>query len=113
MYSLIVVAICDAQNINGHYLDPLYTIQVSRNYKDMESGQSVQFEYIFGQISLGVAILESDDLRIRYANPFLRSLLNEPWCHQDVVGQRVSDVLPEIVEQAALPIMRGVIVTGE
>lgn len=113
MYSLIVVAICDAQDINGRYLDPRYTIQVSRNYKDMESGQSVQFEYIFGQISLGVAILESDDLRIRYANPFLRSLLNEPWCHQDVVGQRVSDVLPEIVEQAALPIMRDVIVTGE
>src|ERR1051326_936392 len=80
--------------------------------KDMEPEQSIQFESIFEQLSLGVAVLDADELRISYANPFLHALLDEPWRHQDIVGQCASAVLPSDVAQAALPLLHKVLATG-
>jgi PAS domain S-box-containing protein len=79
----------------------------------MEPGQAVQLEYIYGHVSIGVAILDSSSLRIRYANPYLRSLLAEPWNSQNIVGWSIDEVLPSTLYTVALPYLQQVAATGE
>jgi PAS domain S-box-containing protein len=79
----------------------------------MKQGEAIQLEYILGYVSIGVAILDPDTLRVRYANPYLLSLLDEPWNSQKVIGRAVEDVvLPEIARHA-LPLLRKVASNGE
>jgi PAS domain S-box-containing protein len=80
---------------------------------DMYPGQAVQLEHILGRVSVGVAILDSTSLRIRYANPYMLALLAEPWCHQDVVGRHVDEVVPAGVRNRALPLLRSVAQSGQ
>ncbi|HLZ56796.1 MAG TPA: PAS domain-containing protein [Ktedonosporobacter sp.] len=79
----------------------------------MEQGRAAQLEYILGHVSIGVAIVDATSLRIRYANPYLLSLLDEPWCYQGVVGRHVEEVVPPEVSQVALPLLQQVATTGE
>lgn len=80
---------------------------------DMEPGQAVQLEHILGRVSVGVAILNSTSLRIRYANPYIRALLDEPWRYQNVVGRHVDEVLPGGVRDVALPFLQHVAHSGQ
>lgn len=71
----------------------------------------MQLEYILGHVSVGVAILDSNDFSIRYVNAYLRSLLDRSY--QDVVGQQVSDVVPPTLLNVVLPLLRHVADTGQ
>jgi PAS domain S-box-containing protein len=79
----------------------------------MESGRAVQLEYVLGRVPVGVAILDSTNLCIRYANSYLRSLLDGPWRSRDIVGQCVHEVMPEAIAQVALPLLSRVAETGQ
>ncbi len=79
----------------------------------MEPEQSGQLEYILGCMSVGVAILDCPDLRIRYVNAYLQSLLEESWQCQDVIGQRLNEIVPVEVYQLALPLLQQVCSTGQ
>jgi PAS domain S-box-containing protein len=79
----------------------------------MEQGQSVQLEPIFRYLSIGIAILNSADLSIRYVNPYLLSLLASRWREEEIVGRVIQDVLPEELQRLALPALREVSATGK
>lgn len=73
----------------------------------------MQPEYIFEHVAVGVAILGANDLRIRYMNPYLRSLLEEPWNYQDVIGVCVDKVISATMLKMALPPLQQVALTGQ
>jgi PAS domain S-box-containing protein len=79
----------------------------------MQPGQVVQPEYIFEHVAVGVAILGANDLRIHYMNPYLRSLLEEPWSYQEVIGECVDKVIPVGMLKIALPPLQQVAATGQ
>ncbi|MBV9231121.1 MAG: PAS domain-containing protein [Chloroflexi bacterium] len=79
----------------------------------IEPEQAAQLEYILGYVPVGVAILDATSLHFRYANPYLLSLLEEPWRYQGVVGHRVDEVIPTEVYTAALPLLQQVASTGQ
>ncbi len=79
---------------NLHEWIKTYADRVARKTTSMEPGQAVQLEHILRHVSVGVAILNSTSLHIRYANPYILAFLDEPWCYQNVVGLRVDEVLP-------------------
>jgi PAS domain S-box-containing protein len=74
----------------------------------MEPEQSRQLEYILGHMTIGVAILDCADLRVRYVNSYLLSLLEEAWQCQGVRGLRLSEIAPGEVLTVALPILQQV-----
>lgn len=79
----------------------------------MEPEQSARLEHILGHMAVGVAILDCYDLRFLYANPYLLSLLDEPWHSQSVVGHALHEVIPGEVRAAAEPILRQVCASGQ
>ncbi len=79
----------------------------------MELQQSRQLEYILGRMPVGVAILDCTDLRIRYVNSYLLSLLEESWRSQGVIGQRLAETAPAEVLIVALPILQQVCSSGQ
>ncbi|HET8851616.1 MAG TPA: PAS domain-containing protein, partial [Ktedonobacteraceae bacterium] len=79
----------------------------------MEPEQSGQLEYILGCMSVGIAILDCADLRLRYANAHLLSLLEESWHPQEVIGHRLDEILPYEVYKVALPILQHVCSSGQ
>lgn len=90
-----------------------YTTWVTRKTTDMEPGQAAQLEHILRHVSVGVAILNSSSLYIRFANPYILAFLDEPWCYQNVVGMRVDEVLPSHICDIALPLLRQVSESGQ
>ena len=91
----------------------MYTNRVTRKITGMEPGQAVQLEHILGHVSVGVVILNSASLHIRYANPYILAFLDEPWCYQNVVGLRMDEVLPAQICDIALPVLQQVIESGQ
>jgi signal transduction histidine kinase len=79
----------------------------------MELQQSRQLEYILGRMLVGVAILDCTDLRMRYVNPYLLSLLEESWRSQGVIGQCLAEIAPAEVLTVALPILQQVCSSGQ
>ncbi len=80
---------------------------------DMEPGQAKKLEHIPGSGSVGVALLATDSLRIRYANPYILALLKESERLQDVVGRRVDELLPAEIRDLALPLFEYVAQSGQ
>ncbi len=79
----------------------------------MEQGQFVQLEPIFQYMSIGIAILGSTDLSIRYVNPYLLSLLDSRWQAEELVGRVVQDILPQELQKVAVPLLQEVGTTGK
>ncbi len=79
----------------------------------MEPEQSRQLEYILGHMTIGVAILDCADLRVRYVNSSLLSLLEEAWHCQGVIGRRLAEIAPGEVLTVALPILQQVCSSGQ
>ncbi|HTK08137.1 MAG TPA: PAS domain-containing protein [Ktedonobacteraceae bacterium] len=79
----------------------------------MMPGQVEQIEYILGNVSIGVAILDAQSLHIRYANSYLCSLLGETLTSQEVSGRSVEELLPASVSKTALPLLHYVALTGK
>lgn len=92
---------------------PVHTAWIPRNHTPMELQQSRQLEYILGRMPVGVAILDCTDLRIRYVNPYLLSLLEESWRSQGVIGQHLAEIAPAEVLTVALPILQQVCSSGQ
>lgn len=78
----------------------------------MEPEQSVQLEAIFRYMSVGVAIIDCSDLRIRYANPYLLSLLDQLQHPQAVIGRRLDEIIPEDLWGMARLLIEQVCATG-
>src|SRR5579872_595774 len=79
----------------------------------MEPEQSAQLEFILGHLTMGVAILGCADLRFLYVNPYLQSLIDEPWRSQGVVGHTLEEVATSDVQKIAMPLLREVCATGQ
>ncbi len=79
----------------------------------MEPEQSVRLEHIFEHLPVGVAILDCANLRFRYANLYLLSLLEEPWASKGLVGHALDEVASEEVWKAVQPILQQVCTTGQ
>src|SRR5450755_665578 len=79
----------------------------------MEPGQAEKREHIPGRGSVGVALLNAASLRIRYANPYILALLEEPERMQDVVGHNVNELLPAEIRGLALPLFEYVAQSGQ
>ncbi|GCE46423.1 PAS domain S-box-containing protein [Thermosporothrix hazakensis] len=77
----------------------------------MELESALQLEHILGHASIGIALLDTATLRIRYINHSLKSLLDEPWSYQEITGTHVSDVLPPDIVPHALPLFKQVAAT--
>ncbi len=90
-----------------------HTPGVSRKSRCTKPGQAGQLEYILGYVSVGVAILDSVNLRIHYVNPYLHALFDEPWNHQDVRGHCIDEVIPTAVYMVAVPLLQHVVLTGQ
>ncbi len=74
----------------------------------MEPEQSAQLEFILGHLATGVAILGCADLRFLYVNPYLQSLIDEPWRSEGVVGHTLEEIATSDVQKIALPLLREV-----
>ncbi len=79
----------------------------------MEPGQVEQIEYMLNSVAVGVAILDAASLCIRYINPYLHALLQQPWRNQDIKGRPVADVLPETLPDNTLLLLQHTATTGQ
>src|SRR5260370_622341 len=79
----------------------------------MEPEQSRQLEYILGHMTIGVAILDCADLRVRYVNSSLLALLEGAWHCKGVIGRRLAEIGPGEVLTVALPILQQVCSSGQ
>src|SRR5215469_11889097 len=79
----------------------------------MEPEQSRQHEYILGHMTIGVAILDCADFRVRYVNSYLLSLLEEAWHCQGVIGLRLAEIATGEILTVALPILQQVCSSGQ
>lgn len=79
----------------------------------MEPEQSAQLEHILRYMSVGVAILACPDMRLRYANPFLLSLLDQPVSADEVIGRPLSAIIPDELAKIAMPFLQQVCATGK
>lgn len=81
--------------------------------KPEQSEQAAQFERILSHMSLGVCILGSADMRLRYVNPYLLSLLDQPVQAENVLGQPLQQLLSDELFQAVRPFLQQAQTTGE
>ena len=79
----------------------------------MEPEQSARLEYIPGYLTIGIAILNCADLRIQYVNPYLQSLIDNPWHSQGVIGHTLQEIATDDVQKIALPLLREICATGQ
>ncbi len=82
----------------------------------MEPEQPVQLEHILRHMSVGVAILDCSDLRVRYINPYLQSLIDQveqPQRFREAIGHRLQELLPDEYYKIALPLLQQVRTTGK
>ena len=79
----------------------------------MEPEQPAQLESIFRHMSVGVAILDCTDLRLRYANPYLLLLLDQPRRSLAILGHSLDEILPEELWRIAQPFLQQVCATGQ
>lgn len=82
----------------------------------MEPEQSARLEYIPEHLATGIAILDCANLRIRYINSYLRSLLDEPWRTQNpqsITGRTLEETMPGELLKVALPLLEHVCSTGQ
>jgi len=78
----------------------------------MEPEQSVQLERLLRYMSVGIAILGYPDMQLRYANPYLLSLLDQPVRAEDVIGKPLYEIVSDELEKAIAPFLEQVSATG-
>ncbi len=79
----------------------------------MEPEQAEQLEYIFGNVAVGVAILDPTSLRMLYINSYLRSLLDEPWSSQDLRLYSIEEVVTPTCRAMVIALLREVAASRE
>jgi signal transduction histidine kinase len=79
----------------------------------MELIPAEHFAYILGKTPIGVAILDCNDFRIRYINPYLQALLNETWQDREVIGHCLHEIVPAKLHQMVLPLLQQIVRTRQ
>ena len=81
--------------------------------KYMKQGSIEEFEAFLGCLSVGVLVLDSTDLRIRYLNSYLNTQIEHYWPMREVMGQHVAEFLPEHRRENVLTRLRALTVSEE
>ncbi len=79
----------------------------------MEPGHVKPLEYMLNNLTIGVAMLDAHSLRIRYINPYLHALLQQPWRNQDIIDRSVEEILPAKLPGNILPLLQHIAETGQ
>ena len=79
----------------------------------MQPEQSAQLDRLLRYMSVGFAILSYPDLRLRYANPYLVSLLDQPVRAEDVLGKPIQEIITDELFKIAFPFLEQAYNTGE
>ncbi len=79
----------------------------------MEPELTAPLNQIVGQMTVGVALLDCADLSLRYANPYMLSLLDQSRRNQRVIGLRLEDLIPNEMYKLTLPFLQQVCSSGE
>lgn len=73
----------------------------------------MQLEQILNHLQIGAALLDCTELRYLYANPYLLSLLDEPWRSKGINGYRIEEVITSELYNIALPTLEQVRTTRQ
>ncbi|MFL5706613.1 MAG: PAS domain-containing protein, partial [Ktedonobacteraceae bacterium] len=79
----------------------------------MELELTAPLNQILGQMAVGVALLDRADLRLRYANPYILSLLDQSRRNQEVIGLCLEDLIPNEMNKLILPFLQQVCSSGQ
>src|SRR5260221_2332167 len=79
----------------------------------MELELTAPLDQILGQMAVGVALLDRADLRLRYANPYMLSLLDQSRRNQEVIGLCLEDLIPNEMSKLILPFLQQVCSSGQ
>src|SRR5258706_13582529 len=72
----------------------------------MELELTAPLNQILGQMAVGVALLDCADLRLRYANPYMLTLLDQSRRNQEVIGLCLEDLIPNEMNKLILPFLQ-------
>lgn len=84
-----------------------------RRLKAALEEQQKLFAAIVTHAPVGIVVLAGDDLRVRWANDFYRSFLEEPFRSRELSGVHLNEFLPRAEESGVTEIFRRVARTGE
>src|SRR5258708_4033642 len=79
----------------------------------MELELTAPLDQILGQMAVGVALLDCAELRLRYANPYMLSLLDQSRRNQEVIGLCLEDLIPNEMSKLILPFLQQVCSSGQ
>lgn len=79
----------------------------------MELELTAPLNQILGQMAVGVALLDCADLRLRYANPYMLTLLDQSRRNQEVIGLCLEDLIPNEINKLILPFLQQVCSSGQ
>lgn len=79
----------------------------------MEPEYTTQLQHILERMTVGVAILDCNSLRVLYTNSYLISLFPESWKMVGLVGRNAQEILPADIYQLAEPLFQHVCTTGQ
>ncbi|HYL43176.1 MAG TPA: hypothetical protein VEU97_07315, partial [Ktedonobacteraceae bacterium] len=79
----------------------------------MELELTAPLDQILGQMAVGIALLDRIDLRLRYANPYMLSLLDQSRRNQEVIGLCLEDLIPNEMNKLILPFLQQVCSSGQ
>ena len=85
----------------------------SRNCDIMGFGYDKYLEDVLGAQSIGVAILDTRTLCIRYVNPYLNELSTALWQRQCVIGSHVSELVPASLSAHVVALLTQVATTRQ
>lgn len=71
--------------------------------------QPAPLSLILEHVPVGIILLDGTSMRILYANPYLTSLLDQPWPAHDIAGYSLQEVLPSELLKEAEPVLREVL----
>ncbi len=79
----------------------------------MKQGSIEEIEALLGCLSVGILVLDSTDLRIRYLNSYLHTQVKKYWNTQEVIGQQIAEFLPDVVRESVLARLHSVTLLEE
>lgn len=74
--------------------------------------QRVLFQAVVEHAPAGIAIYDGETFRVKWANPIYQDRLDEPYCHMDIVGRRLQEILPSAENSGIVETFRRVASTG-
>ncbi len=79
---------------------------------DTEQRRRQVFETALEQLPLGIAILDSQGMRTRWANRAFREYVDETWSEANLTGLKLQELMPHMVESGLEAVMHKVVTSG-